>query len=109
MNKAKELKTTTALVKAILEDNKASRNSDSVLYLKVLTKVCKEKEIDIEKLTVPSLLLLGKKIGLPCFETVRRSRQKIQAENPELAGSKDVQAYRDANEVVFREFARSDA
>ena len=109
MNKAKELKTTTALVKAILEDDKPSRNSDSVLYLKVLTKVCEKKEIDIVNLTVPSLLLLGKQLGLPGFETVRRSRQKIQAKNPKLAGSKEVQAYRGANEVVFREFARSDA
>ena len=106
MNKAKELKTVTGLVKAILEQDTPSRNSDSVLYLKVLTAVCKEKEIDIESLTVPALLLLGKKIGLPGFETVRRSRQKIQAEFPELSGNKEVQSYREANEVVFREFAR---
>lgn len=106
MDKVKELRTITGLVKAILEKETAARNSDSVLYLSVLTKICKEKSIDIANLTVPSLLLLGKELGLPGFETVRRTRQKIQAKFPELSGSKEVQAYRTANEAAYREFAR---
>lgn len=107
MDKVKELKTISGLVKAILEYDKPSRNSDSVLYLNVLTVICGEKDIDVKSLTVPSLLLLGKDLGLPNFETVRRSRQKIQAEFPELSGNKEVQAHRQANEDAFREFARS--
>ena len=107
MDMTKELKTITGLVKAILEQDKPSRNSDSVLYLNVLTIICGKKEIDIKSLTVPSLLLMGKELGLPNFETVRRSRQKIQAEYPELSGNKEVQAFRAANETTFREFARS--
>ena len=107
MDKVNELKTTTGLVKAILEKETAARNSDSVLYLKVLTQICEEKAIDIVNLTVPSLLLLGKELGLPCFETVRRTRQKIQADFPELSGDRAVKAYRAANEAAYREFARS--
>lgn len=106
MNKANELKTISALVKAILQKDKPSRNSDSVLYLKVLSAVCKEKGIDIANLTVPSLLLCGKELGLPVFETVRRTRQKLQAGFPELSANEEVQEFRSENEVAFREFAR---
>lgn len=107
MNKANELKTISALVKAILQKDKPSRNSDSILYLKVLNEVCKEKGIDISGLTVPSLLLYGKQLGLPVFETVRRTRQKIQAEFPELSANVEVQEFRTANEIAYRDFARS--
>lgn len=106
MSVTKELKTTTKLVKAILENDEKARNSDNILYLKVLGAVCDKKQIDIVNLTVPSLLLLGRDLGLPCFETVRRTRQKIQAEFPELSANRDVKAYREANEAAYREFAR---
>lgn len=109
MTKAKELKTTKGIVKVILTEKPQTRNSDSFLYLEVLNKVCKEKEIDINKLTVPYLLLLGKDLGLPGFETVRRTRQKLQAEFPEFSATDEIQAYREKNEVVYREFARSGA
>lgn len=107
MNTAKELKTITGLVKDILEKNTQARNSDSVLYLKVLERLASEKGIDLQHLTVPALLLCGKELGLPGFETVRRTRQKAQAEFPELSGNKDIQAFRAANEEVFREYARA--
>jgi hypothetical protein len=44
-------------------------------------------------------------MGIPPFETVRRARQKAQAENPELKGTK-VEARREAEEK-YLEFARS--
>jgi hypothetical protein len=42
----------------------------------------------------------------PAFETVRRTRQKLQAEFPELSGNREVQEHREANEAVFRDYAR---
>ena len=39
-----DLKNTTALVKSILEQDKQCRNSDSYLYLKVLSAVAKQKK-----------------------------------------------------------------
>ena len=107
MNKANELKTTTGLVKAVLEKEPQARNSDSFLYFKILKKIGDEKGIDIEKMPVTSFLLHIKDSPFPAFETVRRTRQKIQAEFPELSGNREVQRYREENEVVFREFARS--
>jgi hypothetical protein len=106
MNKAEELKTITGLVKSILEANVQARNSDGLLYLKVLERFAEQKRMDIHRLTVPTLLLCGKELGLPGFETVRRSRQKIQAEYPELSGNEKVEAYRAANEAAFKNYAK---
>ena len=47
-----------------------------------------------------------KVFGLPAFESVRRTRQKLQAAHPELAGDSNVEAQRMLNEGVFKEYAR---
>lgn len=102
------LKNTTALVKSILEQDKQSRNSDSFLYLKVLTAEAKQKGIDLEKMTVPYFLLNLHGAGLPPFESVRRARQKIQASYPELAACERVGGFRAENERDFRAYAVGD-
>ncbi len=104
-----DLKNTTALVKSIMEQDKQCRNSDSFLYLKVLSAVAKQKGIDIEKMTVPFFLQNLHGAGLPGFETVRRSRQKIQQHHPELAASEAVEGFRAENEREFRAYAVGDA
>lgn len=106
MNKTNELRTTTALVKSILLEDKQARNSDSFLYFKVLKKISIEKNIDIDSMPVTTFLLHMRDCHFPAFETVRRTRQKLQAEFPELSGNKKVQEYREANETTFREYAR---
>ena len=104
-----DLKNTTALVKSILEQDKQCRNSDSFLYLKVLTEVGKQKGFDIEKMTIPYFLLNLHGAGLPPFESVRRARQKIQAAYPELAACERVEGFRAENEREFRAYARGEA
>lgn len=106
MSKANELKTITALVKNILEKDRRARNSDSVLYFKVLEHIAEEKQIDLHRLTVPGFLLCRKQLGLPCHETVRRTRQKVQAEFPELRASAEIEAERAGFEAAYREYAR---
>lgn len=101
-----DLKTTTALVKSILEQDGRTRNSDSFLYLKVLEHVGAEKGIHIHGLTVPDFLVSMDTLGLPGFETVRRTRQKVQQHYPELASAERVAALRAVNEAAFREYAR---
>lgn len=103
-----DLKNTTALVKSILEQDKQCRNSDSFLYLKVLSVAAKQKGIELEKMTVPFFLTNLHGAGLPPFESVRRARQKIQAACPELAACEAVEGYRAENEAVYREFARGE-
>ena len=101
-----DLKNTTALVKSILEQDKQCRNSDSFLYLKVLTVIGKQKGIDIEKMSIPYFLLNLHGAGFPGFETVRRTRQKLQQHHPELAACEAVEGFRADLEAQYRAFAR---
>lgn len=103
-----ELKNTTALVKALLEEDKQCRNSDSFLYLKVLSVIGKRKGIDIDSMSVPYFLLSLHGTAFPPFESVRRARQKIQEHNSHLAACEAVEDFRTENEMKFREFARGE-
>lgn len=97
-----DLKTTKALVKSILENKKDTRNSDMLLYL----EIAKTRNPQVLNYTFGSVLLWLDKLNLPPFESVRRARQKVQAECPWLASCEEVQNYRAENEATFREFAR---
>ena len=103
-----DLKNTTALVKAILEQDKQCRNSDSFLYLKVLSVIGKRKGIDIETMSVPYFLTNLQGTSFPGFETVRRTRQKLQQHHPELCACEAVEGFRMDNEKEFRAYAVGD-
>ena len=102
MNKSKELKTTTNIVKHILEHDPAARSNDDYLYY----VVCSTINGDSVYQPFWKVILNRKEYNLPAFESVRRSRQKMQEKHPELAGDSTVEAYRVMNEEVFREYAR---
>ena len=104
-----DLKNTKALVKSILEKDKQCRNSDSFLYLKVLSIIGKQKGIDIESMSVPYFLMNMQGTAFPPFESVRRTRQKIQQHHPELSACKAVEGFRTDAEREYRAYARSDA
>lgn len=106
MKKRTELRNTTALVKDILEQDQKARNSDSFLYFQVLKRLGKEKDLDLDYVSVTVFLLNMAEWGFPPFESVRRARQKLQAEFPELSANKTVAAHRAENEEAFRQFAR---
>lgn len=103
-----DLKNTTALVRSILEKDKQCRNSDSLLYLRVVTTVANQKGIDIDRISVPRFLLTLHGAGFPGFETVRRTRQKLQQHYPELAACETVEGFRAENEKEFRAYAAGD-
>ena len=100
-----DLKTTTSVVKKILETDEQSRNSDSFLYFKVLEHYGDRKGIDIHSMSVPHFLLNMSQLGVPPFESVRRSRQKVQAAYPWLASNKKVAEFRSTNEQIYRAYA----
>ena len=79
------LKTVSALVKNILEHDQKARNTDNHLYLMVLEHYSGLRGIDIHAMTVPVFLKELDRRSFPGFETVRRSRQKVQATYPDLA------------------------
>jgi hypothetical protein len=106
MSKAKQLITISNLVKTILETNPQTRNSDSLLYLKVLEHVAIQKGLDLSTFSVPYFLIHMNLYNFPCFESVRRTRQKIQNQYPELKGCEAVQEARAENEQIFRQYAK---
>lgn len=99
MNK---LKNTKELVQAILENSPETRNSDMLLYF----RVCQIKNAGALHLPFGAVITNLDRCKLPPFESVRRARQKIQAEFPHLAPCKKIEEFRAENEVEFREFAR---
>lgn len=102
MDKAKELKTTTAIVKDILENDAVSRNSDDYLYYMVCSR------IDGISVHLPfwKVTLNRKQYKFPSFKSVERARRKLQRKYPEFAGNPDAEAQKMINEKVFREYAR---
>lgn len=108
MSKKNRLINTQALVKKIMEQDAGARNSDSYLYLRVINEVAKEKNHDLSAVSITDYLSNMSQWGFPPFESVRRSRQKLQQYNPDLASNEAVQGFRTQNEAVFREFARGE-
>lgn len=102
-----DLKNTTALVKSILEQDKTARNSDSFLYLKVLSAVAEQNGVRLETISVPFFLLELQGTEFPPFESVRRARQKIQRRHPELAACEAVEGFRNENKMIYRAYARA--
>lgn len=99
------LRDVTAVVTEILTENKQTRNSDSLLYLKVLEYYAAQKGLNLKALSVHTFLTEMSGRSLPPFETVRRNRQKVQAHNPELAACEKVKVFREQNEKEVRKFA----
>jgi hypothetical protein len=102
-----ELKQTTKIVKAILEEDERARNSDSFLYLRVIEHIAEHKDINLYCIPVPLFLKRMKEYGFPPFESVRRTRQKIQQTCPWLGACEKVEEMRIVNEEKFRAYARS--
>ena len=102
------LKNLSDLVHTILEQYPQTRNSDGLLWLKVLETQAHEKGIDLRMLSVPNFQPRIAEMGFSPFESCRRTRQKLQAAYPHLAACEAVEGARAENERKYRAFARSD-
>lgn len=95
-----KLEITKKLITHLLEDYPQTRNSDNLLYLMVIDSIGTGNS----NKTIREILLNLEELGLPCFETVRRTRAKIQAEREDLKADDAVQDFRTAKEEEYREF-----
>ena len=77
------MKDLNEIVKRILEDYPEARDDD----FKVIGYVVKEMSPDAMKLNFGQVLWNHNKLNLPSFETIRRTRQKLQHDIPELRGN----------------------
>ena len=108
MKTVRDLNNLTELVHIILDHYPQTRNSDGLLWLKVLESQAYDKGIDLRMLSVPYFLPRITEMGFSPFESVRRTRQKLQATYPHLAAEETVQNFRSQNETEYRAFARSE-
>lgn len=97
----KNIGTTSEIVREILEEFPATRNSDNLLYIKVVERI--DKKLIYKPMV--DLFTNSKKYGVPPFESVRRSRQKLQADNPWLKANETVAAERLVNEQIVEAYA----
>ena len=102
MNKSQELKSTAKIVFEMLEKCPETRNSDDMLYF----RVCESIDDTIIDSPFWKVIINRKQYNYPAYESVRRTRQKLQAEFPELAGCDEVEAERTLMEAIYREYAR---
>ena len=105
MKKLKELRQVTKVVTKILEQDTVARNDDSYLYVSVIKEF--ENILGLCASDVALEVFLTDPIfkGFPCFETVRRSRQKVQSSRLDLASDKRINELRKIAEQDYRAFA----
>ena len=99
------IKSTSKLVQFILETDERSRNNDGYLYCKVLDMCGRRDGISYISMPLYDFLPYVNSMRVPNSETVRRTRQKIQASFPELASAEKVAAMRAENEVEYKAYA----
>lgn len=101
MGKRKELTEVKSVVEYCLRFIPATRNSDWRMMYEVYRILGKKIGIDVDTMSMKEFFL--EHDGLPSTESIRRTRQKLQAENEEYKANIDVKAFRDKNEDVFFE------
>lgn len=87
-------------VEGILVDHPKTRDSDDALYFQFVAMTNPD-------LSAREVFLNREAHGLPPYETVRRTRQKIQAERPELRGTLRTQIHRKEKEEKFLAYANA--
>ena len=98
------LKTIEGKVRAILEKDEEARNDDMTLYLAVCNTCLK----GTGAMPFAEVMAQYRHLGLPSFESVGRTRRKLQEKHPELLGSLRMQKLRARGEKAYRKYAKSD-
>lgn len=102
-----DLKTTTNLVKYILETEPKTRNSDYLLYLSVIRKIAAVKGVNLDSVKVIDFLSNESlKSQFPPIESVGRVRRKLQEKNPDFAATLPVRKQRAEKEAEYIAYAR---
>lgn len=102
MVNVEQLKTIKSIVYNVLKEFPETRNNDAVLYVRICSL------IDERVLQKPFsyVLIHSQELGFPNYESVGRTRRKLQEEHPELQADENAKEIREHNEIAYREFAR---
>lgn len=97
------LKQITKVVRVYLTEKPETRNDDELLY----RYVCEDFNREATALPFCVVMTNRRRLGIPPFESVRRSRQKLQEHNEDLRPDEDIEAIREVEEEKYRKYARS--
>ena len=97
----KELKRTSQIVLKLLKEDVLTRKDDNYLIKRVNETIVPGSS----EMTLNQVLGLITQKQLPCFESIRRSRQKMQEKYSEL-NDIDTVIHRTDKEEEYREFVR---
>lgn len=92
------------IVLEVLKENEDARGDDFILVYEVYKKI----NPDIALYSFQRVMLEHKSLGLPYFESVRRTRPKLQNKYPELLPPQSVVEARKSEEVDYRDYALND-
>lgn len=93
-------------VEYYLRKDKKCRASDDHLYMCIVRDICRFKNVPFAELTFRDVMENRAELGIPKFESVRRSRQKLQEEYPDLRPSKPVAQKRTELEREYRQWVK---
>ena len=102
----RNLKTIENRVLAVLKEHPEARNDDMKLYL-LVSKACIYDTHGISHFCFEDVMSNYKAYCIPCFESIRRTRQKIQAKHPELGCSPEVRRARHKMQLVYSDYAKN--
>lgn len=91
------------IVKKVLAEKPYTREDDFALVYEVF----KEFLPNIDELSFQDVMFNHKEYGLPYFESVRRTRPKLQNKYPELLPPQSVQDARKLEEAEYKVYALS--
>ena len=102
----RNLKTIEGKVRAVLQKDEEARNDDMLLYLLVCNSFY-SNENSVGKMPFEVVMKNYKELELPHFESVRRTRAKIQSEHPELACSPECRKARKRMQHLYSNYVMS--
>lgn len=92
------------VVLEVLKENVDARGDDFILVYEVYKKI----NPNVELYSFQRVMLEHKSLGLPYFESVRRTRPKLQNKYPELLPPQPVVEARKSEEADYRDYALND-
>lgn len=101
--KRRDFDTLQKTVKAILESDSRARNSDDYLY----ALVCRKLSPDCVNAPFCRVISDRTRWNLPSYESVGRTRRKLQEKYPELEPFEKTKRNRAVLEQEYRDYARS--
>lgn len=101
--KKRDLDTLQKTVKTILENDSRARNSDDYLY----SVVCKTISPDCVNAPFGRVISERERWNLPSYDSVGRTRRKLQEKYPELEAFDSTKRNRMDLEMEYRKYARS--